>query len=193
MFIRLASAALAAVFLTGSLATDALADHQYKRRLLAHDRYYAGRDVVRVPGVLRLIFGGYRMTPDDYAELYGEDNFDESYYDPQLDEPVLRPKPRKAAKTAKPMTPVAAPKKQLTTASIAKPAATGTAVEKPASASALSCAKAGDVITGYGFSAVKASDCTGAVYAFNATRDGKPFAIKLNAASGELTEVKKLQ
>jgi len=33
--------------------------------------------------------------------------------------------------------------------------------------------------------------CSGKVYAFNATRDGKPFSVKLNSSSGELTEVKK--
>ena len=42
------------------------------------------------------------------------------------------------------------------------------------------------------FRRVKAESCNGKVYAFNATRDGKPFAIKVDAANGELTEVKKL-
>ena len=61
-----------------------------------------------------------------------------------------------------------------------------------AATAGLSCDKAGTIVTGYGFSGVKAQSCKGKVYAFNATRDGKSFAIKLDAASGELTEVKKL-
>ena len=60
-----------------------------------------------------------------------------------------------------------------------------------AAGGALSCDKAGQIISGYGFSAVKPSVCTGKVYAFNATRDGNSFAIKLDSGSGELTEVKK--
>ena len=49
-----------------------------------------------------------------------------------------------------------------------------------------------DIVTGYGFDSVKSSSCTGAVYSFNAARSGKAYLIKVNAASGELTEVKKL-
>ena len=56
----------------------------------------------------------------------------------------------------------------------------------------MTCDKAGTIIEGYGFSGVKPGSCKGQVYAFNATRDGKSFAIKVNAANGELTEVKKL-
>ena len=57
----------------------------------------------------------------------------------------------------------------------------------------MSCDKAGSIVSGYGFSSVNPTSCKGKVYAFNATRDGKSFTIKLDAASGELTEVKKLQ
>ena len=57
---------------------------------------------------------------------------------------------------------------------------------------AVSCDKAASIITGYGFSDVKPADCQGQVYAFNAARDGKAYAIKLNSISGELTEVKKV-
>ena len=70
---------------------------------------------------------------------------------------------------------------------MAKPKATS------AAAAALSCDKAGQIITGYGFSSVKPETCTGKVYAFAAARDGKTFAIKLDSSNGELTEVKKLQ
>ena len=187
MSIRFASAAIAAVFITGSLAADAFADHRRWHRVRPYDRYYAGPEVVQVPGVLRLMFGGYRMSPEAYDEIYGSDDFDESYYDPQIDEPVKKLKPRKTVKpaAAKLVTPALKPKKDVATASIAKPAA--------AAKSVMTCDKATSIVGDYGFSSVKPSDCQGEVYAFNATRDGKSFAIKLNAASGELTEVKKLQ
>lgn len=198
MFLRLASAALAATVIAGTLASDAFADHR-KRRVIVYDPYYAGPVVVRPPGLMRLMFGGYRMTPEEYDAMYGQDRFDESYYDPQLDEAVPPPKPRKTKKpvTASKATAPTTTKKPLTTASISKPAAAGTDAEtarKPAaSGKSVSCTKAGEIVSGYGFSAVKPADCDGQVYAFNATRDGKSFSIKLNAASGELTEVKKLQ
>jgi hypothetical protein len=48
------------------------------------------------------------------------------------------------------------------------------------------------VVSSFGFSSVEAASCTGKIYAFNAQRDGKAFSIKLDSASGELTDVKKL-
>lgn len=183
MSIRIVSAALAVVFLTGTLASDAFADHRRRPRVHVYDDYYAGPDVVRVPDVMRFMFGGYRMTPEDYDDLYanGEQEFDSGYYDPQVDQPVKKAKPRKPAKAA------VKPKPDLTTASTSKPKAPS------AAKSILTCDKASAVVGSYGFTGIKASDCNGEVYAFTATRDGKPFAVKLSALSGELTEVKKLQ
>jgi hypothetical protein len=40
---------------------------------------------------------------------------------------------------------------------------------------------------------VKPTVCSGRVYAFDAARDGKAYAIKLNATNGELTEVRKVR
>jgi hypothetical protein len=60
-------------------------------------------------------------------------------------------------------------------------------------AGGMSCDKAGKIVSGYGFTSVKPTTCTGQVFAFNATRSGKAYTIKLSAASGELTEVKKVQ
>jgi hypothetical protein len=60
-------------------------------------------------------------------------------------------------------------------------------------ASGISCDKAGDIVAGYGFSGVKATSCQGSTYSFAAAREGKPYTIKLSAASGELTEVKKVK
>ena len=55
------------------------------------------------------------------------------------------------------------------------------------------CDKAEKIVSGYGFTSVKPTTCTGQVFAFNATRSGKAYVIKLSSASGELTEVKKVQ
>lgn len=185
MFVKVLSASVAAAMAIGMFAVEAQADHRKKRRAIAYDHYYAGPKVVRsVPG-LRLFFGDYALTEEEFNQLYGtQDNFDESYYDP---EPVAPPKPRQK-KVVK-----ASPAPSGTTASIdtskkpeAKPVAAATA-------SALPCDKATAIVSDYGFTGVKAETCKGKVYAFNATRDGKPFAIKVDSASGELTEVKKLE
>lgn len=115
--------------------------------------------------------------------------YDESYYEPEYLRPDDEPapvKPRKKLKPAAASVPDAATKK----AAVAKAAA---AEVQRKSTAALSCDKATAIVSGYGFATVKAEDCEGQVYAFNATRDGKAYAIKLSAASGELTEVKKLQ
>ena len=68
-------------------------------------------------------------------------------------------------------------------------------VEKKTASAApgMSCDKAGEIVSGYGFTSVKPTTCTGQVFAFNATRSGKAYVIKLSSASGELTEVKKVQ
>jgi hypothetical protein len=63
---------------------------------------------------------------------------------------------------------------------------------QPQSSPTLSCGKAKTIIDGYGFTHVQSSDCDGQVFAFNATRDGKPFSVTLNALNGELIEVRKL-
>lgn len=96
---------------------------------------------------------------------YRYDDENDYAYDPNYYEPEYVP-PRKKRK------------------SYAQPQATK-------KATAISCAKAGQIVSGYGFKSVEQVSCSGQTYAFNATRDGKPFTIKLSAASGELTEVKK--
>ncbi len=56
---------------------------------------------------------------------------------------------------------------------------------------AVSCEEAQGIVSDFGFSDVKATSCSGSTYEIEAVRDGKPFTIKLSAADGELTEVKK--
>lgn len=121
--------------------------------------------------------------PDRFYE------YDESYYEPEYAGPGEEPapvKPRKKLKPSASQAPVAAKKKT----TVAK--ATTEEVQ-PKTTAALSCDKATAIVAGFGFATIKAEDCDGKVYAFSATRDGKAYAIKLSAASGELTEVRKLQ
>jgi hypothetical protein len=150
----------------------------------------------------------YPPPPDAYDPYYDDeyylprrfkyDDQQDSYYDPQYDEPRYV-KPQKKKKTAKSLQPKKPPtQKSVSVASknIVKPtpeATASTSAAPKASSSSMSCDKASQIISGYGFSGVTASSCTGQVYAFNATRGGKPYRIKLSAASGELTEVKKVQ
>ncbi len=62
----------------------------------------------------------------------------------------------------------------------------------PLAATTISCEKATAIVAGYGFNSVSPLICVGKTYRFKALRDGKSFEINLSAASGELTEVKKL-
>jgi hypothetical protein len=78
-------------------------------------------------------------------------------------------------------------------ASIEKKAVTPVEKKTASAAPGMSCDKAGEIVSGYGFTSVKPTTCTGQVFAFNATRSGKAYVIKLSSASGELTEVKKVQ
>lgn len=205
MFVRGLTVSLATLLAFSFMVPLAEADHRKKhRRVKIYDNYYAGPDVVRgVPG-LRLFFGDYALTEEEFDALYGNDRgreFDEGYYEP---EPApVKPKKKPAAKAATaPSKKPAASAKDVNTASISsakKPVAKSTAPEsqpaaaKTTAAAGMTCDKAGSIVSGYGFSGVKAQACQGKVYAFNATRDGKTFAIKVDSASGELTEVKKLQ
>lgn len=188
MFVRGITLSLAALLAVGALADAARADHRRVPPPPPPDYYdydydaYDGPPVIRhIPG-LRILFGDYALTEEEYDALYERKRrkFDERYYEP---EPDIVPPPPKAKR-------VTPPKK---TETAAKPATGGQKTATAAkSGGALSCERATSVISGYGFSSVEASSCAGKLYAFNATRDGKKFAIKLDPSSGELTEVKKL-
>lgn len=151
----------------------------------------------------------------DDEEYYEDDEQPLAYYDPdddyyepryQGEEPVyIAPKKKKTVKAA----PVPKPVAKKSVASTEKKTVTSTetkslaSVEKKAVASpekktasaapGMSCDKAGEIVSGYGFTSVKPTTCTGQIFAFNATRSGKAYVIKLSSASGELTEVKKVQ
>jgi hypothetical protein len=159
----------------------------------------------------------YNPPPRDfYADDYDDEDYyedeqplayydpDDDYYEPryQGEEPVyIAPKKKKTAKAV----PAAKPVEKKSVASTQKKAAAPsvasvekkdvTSAEKKTASAApgMSCDKAGQIVSGYGFTSVKPATCTGQVFAFNATRSGKAYVIKLSSASGELTEVKKLQ
>jgi hypothetical protein len=57
----------------------------------------------------------------------------------------------------------------------------------------LTCEKAQAIVATYGFREIKARICAGKVLGFTASRDGKPFAIQIVAASGELAKVRRLR
>lgn len=199
MFLRGLNLSLAALLAAGLFAGAAEADHNKRpRRVIVEDEYYPGPPIIRhVPG-LRIFFGDYALTEEEFDELYGNGR----RYRDDLDEPEPV-KPRRKArdnaeekakqkqKTAKPAV-KKAPESKSASAGTAKQTDQAKSVAKAAPSSGMSCEKASSVVTGYGFSSVTPSSCSGKVYAFNATRDGKSFAIKLDSGSGELTEVKKL-
>ncbi len=103
-------------------------------------------------------------------------------------EPVVKPK-AKAVVAAK-------PKKldpdKVQTASLGKPAQTVKPKAKSVVGKTIGCTAGAAVVTGYGFGAVKPKICTGNTYAYTAARAGKIYEIKLTAASGEITDVRKL-
>ena len=55
----------------------------------------------------------------------------------------------------------------------------------------LSCEAAADIVANFGFSDVQSTSCSGDVYGFDASRDGSSFSIRVSAADGELTEVRR--
>jgi hypothetical protein len=128
---------------------------------------------------------------------------DDDYYEPQYrdldDEPVYTTPKRKkkivnAVPVAKPVVKksVAATEKKAIVTTEKKALASVDTKTAPAT-TGMSCDKAEKIVSGYGFTSVKPTTCTGQVFAFNATRSGKAYVIKLSSANGELTEVKKVQ
>lgn len=190
MLLRGITFSLAALIAAGLTAESALADHDRKpRRIIIEEGYYPGPPIIRdIPG-LRIFFGDYALSEEEFDELYGSPRRANRFNGFEDDEPEYVPPRRKATEREK-------QKKAKAAAKPPKPAEQKKAASKPAAAktasAGLTCDKASAVVSGYGFSSVTPSSCSGKVYAFNATRDGKAFAIKLDPKSGELTEVKKL-
>jgi hypothetical protein len=124
----------------------------------------------------------YYDDPPPVAYDDQQDNYYEPEYKGQDNEPAyIVPKKKKTAK----IVPVTKPLVSKSVALVEKTTAP--------SATAMTCDKAGKIVSGYGFTSVQPTSCNGQVFAFNATRSGKAYVIKLSSASGELTEVKKVQ
>ena len=178
-----------ALLALGMLAGGTSAGGNHGEPPPVYEQTYSGPPVIRrIPG-LRILFGDYALTEDEYDQLYEKKKkkkkIDETYYEPQ-------PVPVKP-KAAKPPANPATAAKPGTGANPALPQKTAAATAaKPVGGVPLTCEKATEVVSGYGFSSVEASSCSGKLYAFSAKRGGKTFAIKLDPASGALTEVKKL-
>jgi hypothetical protein len=166
-----------------------------------YDTYYAGPEFIPEPDYYYIPRHRHRAVEDPY--VYEPDPSYQDY------EPVYRPHrkqklssvQRKArirhdlGLTAAKATPIKyraavvaqapAPAKKTQVASVALP--------KKAAGASISCDKATSIVAGYGFGNIKTADCEGKDYAFNATRSGAPYLIRMSATTGELTEVKKLQ
>lgn len=113
---------------------------------------------------------------------------DDGDYEPgyEGEEPVyVAPKKKKNAK--------AAPTSKPSVPAVEKKAVNSAGKKTANAATAISCDKAEEIVSGYGFANVTPTTCTGQVFAFNATRSGKTYVIKLSSANGELTEVNKAQ
>jgi hypothetical protein len=57
----------------------------------------------------------------------------------------------------------------------------------------VTCTTAKVIVANYGFTDIEAKVCAGKVLGFVASRDGKPFAIRIVAGTGELAEVRRLR
>jgi hypothetical protein len=156
----------------------------------------------------------YPRPLDLYSSDYGDEEYyddderplayydpDDDYYEPRYrdDEPVqIAPKKKKKTVKAVPVTKpvvkksVAATEKKTVITTEEKAVVSAEKKTVPTT-TGMSCDKAEKIVSGYGFTSVKPTTCTGQVFAFNATRSGKAYVIKLSSASGELTEVKKVQ
>lgn len=136
----------------------------------------------------------YYYAPEPLYDRYDPDYYEPRYYDRKRRQPTKNavktaPAQEQTAKpAAKPATKPAAAKPAIVKPAAAQPEAVKPAAAKP---KVLSCAKATQIVSDYGFGNVKASDCNGTVYIFDARRDGKPFTVKLSSVSGELTSVAK--
>ncbi len=150
----------------------------------------------------------YDPTLDDWVPLY------------QPEKPVKKPRDAKPALKAKSASTVTTNKTAKSTititdattttkkpvdktasqvASLSKPvikpetkAATQTASVAKSTGQKIGCTNGADIISGYGFTSVKPQTCTGTVYSYNAVRAQNAYVINLSSATGEITDVKKV-
>ena len=158
-----------------------------------YQTYYPGPEYIPADPYMRYFSDQYDAEQNgDAGDQSGDaqdDGFNDNYYQPKLKSGGRKASPAQIESFTRRKTGGVEQASRSTgdtpTGSIGKP--------KPAAVKTITCDKASSIVQGYGFSAVKSTSCSGATYAFAATRDGKNYAIKLNAGSGELTEVRKVQ
>ena len=146
--------------------------------------YYGGLYIVPRYARPRVYYDFYEPPPFERYE-FEQDYYERDSYAP----PPRKLKKKKIAKAN------SSSKKKTAVAALDKPVE-GKKQKPASSASAgklIDCDKAQSIVGEYGFAGVKASDCDGQLYAFTATRGGKPYSIKVSSVSGELTEVKKVE
>jgi hypothetical protein len=145
----------------------------------------------------------YYYPEPPYSDFYGyEDPYDDEFRYYPYGEDYYEPPPRKRSKRSTARTapediePVPLPKKkkkpEATAATESESTSGKDSTKKPATGQAsVSCDKAKSIITAYGFGNVETKSCSGKEYSFAAVRGGKSFSVKVSAANGELTEVKR--
>jgi hypothetical protein len=177
MILRIAVVALLAGVATAGLASTAEAGHRW-----SFFRFFQPSPETYYPDAYD------RYGPDYIDPGTGDDDYDT--YDPRYDPRYRDQQGYYDPVYNDPGDPPLRPKKPLNRAPVKKPVAA--APKKPTpKAAAITCNKAGSIVSSYGFTSVKPASCSGKVYAFNAQRSGKPYVVKLSSATGELTEVKK--
>ena len=101
MFVRGITLSLAALFAFGVMAEAAHADNDRKKQqriIIEDDNYYPGPPIIRhIPG-LRIFFGDYALSDEEFDELYGTP---ERAYRDEEDEPVPAKPNRKASEREK--------------------------------------------------------------------------------------------
>ena len=171
MLIRLGLVALALLSVTLAFAGGADADSRWKHRYYTYDPdydFYYGPEYLPQPRYYRYL--RLSVAPVSMKTTMATEGYEPDYYEPEYIPPRKK-------------------RKSVARSQIEEKSRTQ-AVEE---ADLDHLHKAGEIVSGYGFKSVEQVSCKGQVYAFNATRDGKPFSVKLSAASGELTEVRKLK
>jgi hypothetical protein len=170
------------------VAIPAKADHRFRffdfeDRTYAEDRSFAMESDYYddIGDEAEYLYQQQRKAKRDAVRRSLYDDGFEDDFEAEFSPPKRKTQPKKIVK-AKPAQVSAAVK----TARLAPTA-------KTEAASAVTCAKAGTIIAGYGFTSVSPKLCLGKTYSFAARRAGKSYDIRISAATGELTEVRKLQ
>ncbi len=123
--------------------------------------------------------------------VYELDEFDADYYEPRIKTksgPLVLKKTA-PAKTVRSVKLVVKPELKKVAVLPTVKSKIGPIVKPTAT---VSCDRAAQIVSGYGFAGVKPKTCTGKIFVFSATRSGKSYDVFVSSGNGELTEVKRL-